>query len=157
VSQEVPESPHSAAIRRRMAQVRRGLDEDVQDIVDVARDMAEWRYFVKTFPWLCLGTAVVGGYLLVPRKRVSTQLRRVVREQQARNGAARDQVADSPPPNRTSEFSSFRGTALRFAGNLLMRTALTHAARQVDKLLAPSPLDPAGRSKSHERIHETTR
>src|SRR5688572_27063119 len=59
-------SPETEAIRQQMELVRCDLDEDVQGIVEGARDMGDWRYYVKTYPWLCLGGAVVAGYLIVP-------------------------------------------------------------------------------------------
>ena len=61
-------SPETQAIRQRMEEVRCDLDEDVQEIVEGARDMGEWRSYVRTYPWVCLGAALAVGYLIVPRR-----------------------------------------------------------------------------------------
>jgi hypothetical protein len=63
----VHEPAETQAILDRMEAVRCELDEDVQEIVEGARVMGKWRYYVRTYPWICLGAVVVGGYLLVPR------------------------------------------------------------------------------------------
>src|SRR5687767_11740821 len=52
-----------------MNEVRCDLDEDVQEIVEGARGMGKWRYYVRTYPWVCLGAALAAGYLIVPRRQ----------------------------------------------------------------------------------------
>jgi len=63
-------TPASSAdeIQRQMRQVRRELGEDVQEIVDNARIMADWRHYVRTYPWVCVGVALAAGYLIVPSR-----------------------------------------------------------------------------------------
>jgi hypothetical protein len=63
-------------IRQRMAQLRRDLTCDVQDvsrsvggIKRTAREMANPLYFIRRFPWASAGIAVAIGYLLVPKKK----------------------------------------------------------------------------------------
>ena len=56
------------AIRQEMARIRRHLNEDVEGIVDSARVMSDWRYYVRRYPWLCLGAAAALGYLIVPSR-----------------------------------------------------------------------------------------
>lgn len=58
----------AAEIRERMAQVRCDMGADVQQIVDSARTMTDWRYYVEQYPWLCLGAAAALGYLAVPNR-----------------------------------------------------------------------------------------
>src|SRR5215212_5967051 len=64
------DSPTTLAIRQRMDQVRCDLDEDVQGIVEGARDMGQWRHYLKSYPWLGAGLALAAGYLIVPRRAV---------------------------------------------------------------------------------------
>ena len=66
-------SPETEAIRQRMEEVRCDLDEDVQEIVEGARDMGDWRSYVRTYPWICLGAALAVGYLIVPGRTWGTQ------------------------------------------------------------------------------------
>lgn len=55
-------------IRSRMAEVRRELDEDVNGIVENARTLTSWRYYVRKYPWACMAGAAALGYLAVPRQ-----------------------------------------------------------------------------------------
>ena len=66
-------SHETKAIRQRMEEVRCDLDQDVQGIVEGARDMRDWRSYVRTYPWVCVGAALAVGYLLVPRRHVAMQ------------------------------------------------------------------------------------
>lgn len=51
-----------------MRDVRSELREDVQEIVENARVMTDWQYYVRSYPWLCLGAAAAVGYLIVPSR-----------------------------------------------------------------------------------------
>jgi hypothetical protein len=55
-------------IQSQMRQVRRELGEDVQEIVDNARIMADWKHYVRTYPWVCMGVALAAGYFVVPSR-----------------------------------------------------------------------------------------
>lgn len=68
MEQALSNSPATTAIRQRMKEVRQELDEDVQEIVEGARDLRDWRSYVRSYPWVCLGAAVAVGYLIVPRR-----------------------------------------------------------------------------------------
>src|SRR5688572_33312738 len=124
-----------------MADVRYDLDEDVQEIVEGARDMSQWRSYVRAYPWWCLGGALALGYLVVPR---------------------RAQVAASAVQNRASLVSPNRapatisplighagGMLLALVGNLAMRAVSTYAIQQADKLFAGQAAK-AGQSVDHE-------
>ena len=50
-----------------MQLVRCEIDEDVEDMVASARRMVDWKHYVRTYPWVCLGTAAVLGFLILPR------------------------------------------------------------------------------------------
>lgn len=56
------------AIRAQMAGVRDTLDENVHEIVENARNLTDWRYYVKAAPWGTVAAAVALGYFAVPRK-----------------------------------------------------------------------------------------
>jgi hypothetical protein len=55
-------------IQGKMREIRCEMRDDVQGLVDNARQMGDWRYYVRTYPWACLGVAVAAGYLIVPPK-----------------------------------------------------------------------------------------
>jgi hypothetical protein len=55
-------------IQGQMRQVRYEMGDDVQGIVENARLLADWQYYVRSYPWVCLGVAAALGYLVVPPK-----------------------------------------------------------------------------------------
>ncbi len=55
-------------IREEMARVRRELNLNYGEVVENARDMADWRYYVRRYPWASLGVAAALGYLAVPNR-----------------------------------------------------------------------------------------
>lgn len=56
-------------IRRKMARIRRELHEDVRGVVESAEEAADWRHYIRTYPWAAAGAAVLIGYLIVPGRR----------------------------------------------------------------------------------------
>ncbi len=56
-----------------MEEVRRDLDEDVQDTVEGVRELGDWRSYVKAYPWCFLGAAFATGYLMTRRLRLQSQ------------------------------------------------------------------------------------
>lgn len=64
----------AAAIQEKMRTVRREVGEDVEEIVESARTLTDWRHYVRRYPLVVVGTAAVIGYLVVPpRYRVTVQ------------------------------------------------------------------------------------
>jgi hypothetical protein len=55
-------------IQGQMRQIRVEMRDDVQGLVDNARKLGDWQYYVKTYPWACLAVAAAAGYLIVPSK-----------------------------------------------------------------------------------------
>ena len=56
-------------IRRHMAQIRHELHEDVQGVVRGAEATADWRRYIRNYPWAAVGIAFGVGFLIVPRKQ----------------------------------------------------------------------------------------
>jgi hypothetical protein len=59
-------------IARRMEDVRREVSDDVRGIVETAKTLSDWRYYVKNHPWACVGLAVGLGFVIAPRKRAKS-------------------------------------------------------------------------------------
>ena len=59
-------------IRRQMAQIRRELHEDVQGVVAGAEAVADWRRYIRLYPWAAVGAAACLGYLIAPRRHRQT-------------------------------------------------------------------------------------
>ena len=60
-------------IQAQMRQMRCELGEDVEGLVENASVMSDWRYYVRSYPWACLGVAAAAGFLLVPSRPVVLQ------------------------------------------------------------------------------------
>jgi len=123
------DSQETQAILRRMEEVRCDLDEGAQEIAESARDMGEWRHYVKTYPWVSVGAACVIGYAIIPRRRL--RYRKVNR--------TLDELVDHSrlltQAHPTSTIG-VRNSVLMFAGNLLWRNALSFATRQAIQYFA---------------------
>lgn len=123
------ESPETNAIRHRMEEVRCELAEDVQAIVEGARDMGEWRSYVKSYPWVCAGVALALGYWTVPRRAAGTQPDAQTLAELTKQ--SRLLAMSHLPPK-----GNMRGMLLAFAGNLALRGVLSFVGQQAGKLFA---------------------
>jgi hypothetical protein len=140
VANVIDESVETQAILERMADVRYDLDEDVQEIVEGAREMSQWRSYVRAYPWWCLGGALALGYLLVPRR---AQPAAPAAQYTTPVGQSRPATSISPLIGQAG------GMLLAFVGNLAMRAVSTYASQQADKLFA-SPAAKAEQDTNYE-------
>ena len=124
----IDETAKTQAILKRMADVRYDLDEDVQEMVEGARDMGEWRSYVRAYPWWCLGGALALGYLVVPHRNQAA----VPAAQNSAPVASQSRPATTISPLIGQTIGMF----LAIAGNLTMRAVITYASQQADKLFA---------------------
>jgi hypothetical protein len=60
-------------IRRLMQHVRQDMGQELKGIVLGARQLSDWRYYVKQHPWACLSAAFGLGFALMPGKRTPAQ------------------------------------------------------------------------------------
>jgi hypothetical protein len=135
VENVVRDSPETDAILQRMEEVRCDVDEDVQEIVEGARDMGKWRYYVRTYPWICLGAALAVGYLIVPRRAFALQSD--AQEPDALAKPSHFLVTPTSPPKGNA-----RGILLPFVGNLVMRGVAAYVGQQAGKLFASETIKP---------------
>jgi len=56
-------------ICRRMAELRRELTHDFQDVTRSAKAMASPSFYVRKFPWATLAIAAGVGYMFIPKKK----------------------------------------------------------------------------------------
>ena len=55
-------------IQHRMDDLRSQLDNDLEEVVDSAKEFTDWRTYVRRYPWACVGLAAAIGYLAVPSR-----------------------------------------------------------------------------------------
>lgn len=120
-------SSETEAIRQRMEDVRRDLDEDVQGIVEGARELGKWRTYVRNYPWVCLGTAMAIGYWLVPRRPRGLQPDAQMLGELAKQCSS---LAASPPK------STVRSIVGGIVGSLVMRGVTSFVEQQTHKFFA---------------------
>ena len=117
-------------LRRQMAQVRHELRDDVDGVVAQAKEMTEWRYYVREHPWVCVGVAAAVGFLVVPNKiRVVSPAADQLEQLAKRDRLAAD-PSDSQPPSK-----SWQSQAVTFGANMLMRAALAYAGKKLGEVI----------------------
>jgi hypothetical protein len=119
-------------IRRRMAQIRRELHEDVQEVVAGAEAVADWRRYIRMYPWAAVGTAAAVGYLIVPKRRRSVP-RDVARKADVE--AAIESVRE-PAPAEVKRRKSLIGAALGMLVPLALRAAQNYAMSYLEQWIA---------------------
>lgn len=55
-------------ISQRMEAVRSELGDDVEELVESARMLTDWRHYVRQFPWACMAGAAAIGFFVVPKR-----------------------------------------------------------------------------------------
>ena len=124
------ESPPSAdRLRQEMRTIRRDLGQEVEDLVEHAEQLMEWRYYVRRFPWASLGVAALLGYFVVPQRIVTLPpdertLSRIV-ERLPLNGKPSE-------PKKQSMF----GWLLSMGTGMALRAASAYLSQQVGKVMA---------------------
>jgi hypothetical protein len=134
VASKGQDSLERSAIRQRMEEVRSDLDQDVQEIVEGARDLRDWRTYVRSYPWACVSAALAVGYLIVPRRsRLSQPTAEMLAElaKQSRLAA----MADLPT-------KSNGGRVLAFVGSLALRGVASYVSQQAGKYFTPPVAKP---------------
>lgn len=146
------DAPHAGAeeIQRQMREARSELRDDVQEIVANARVMADWHYYVRTYPWLCVGAAAAAGFLLVPSRVTvvqpdSRELADLVRQHQV---AVKAELKPKPT-------AGILGSLINLAAGAALQGAMAVASHQLDQLFKgwkTASRNNAGDSK-HEESH----
>jgi hypothetical protein len=116
------------SIRAQMQQLRCEIDEDVEGMAVSARNKVDWRHYVRTYPWVCLGSAIALGFLIVPRRSTAIRADLASRTELARTG--RPAVAPGP--------AVLRGVVdglLTAAANIAVRKATACLVQSVGRLL----------------------
>jgi hypothetical protein len=87
--------PLDATVQARMKGIRCDIDQDMEDVSASARSMVDWRHYVRTYPWVCLGAAAALGFLIVPKRSTANSASVAVPTEPAKTGQP---VANSAMP-----------------------------------------------------------
>lgn len=120
-------------IQQRMKHVRRELGND---IVSSARDITNWRSFIRAKPWLCVAAAVAVGYALAPKGPPVVHLRNGDLESLLREGRA--QMETSSPPGSPGLVNRLGRAVFSNLSGLVMRGALAYLGQRLANSSIPS-------------------
>lgn len=122
------DSAVTRAIRERMDEVRRDLDEDVQEIVEGARDLGQWRTYLRNYPWVGAGLALAAGYLIVPHRAAGMR-------------SDCQPLAQLATPGLLAK-GSIGGKLLEFAADFALKGLSRYVAQQAGNMFANPPARP---------------
>jgi len=119
VSMSVDYARRSDKLRIRMSRLRSRLNGDVDDIIDQAQDMLDWKHYLKQYPIASVSVIAALSYFLVPRRKFETNNVQIDEEAIDRLLAARN-IAPPAPPKKT-----LFGDLLGIATQMAFRSAIT--------------------------------
>jgi hypothetical protein len=111
-----------------MQQIRCEIDQGMEDMVASAHRMVDWKHYVKTYPWVCLGTAAVLGFLVVPKRATAIPPDLAALAELARTG----HLVAEPAPAATRGWVD---TLLATVANIAVRKAVGLLGQRVASLL----------------------
>lgn len=117
-------------IRRRMAQIRHELHEDMQEVVSGAEGAIEWRRYVRRYPWVAVSLAAALGYLIVPKRR-----KVVVEAKQAVGELRKVAAVEAEKVQAKTRRKGWVRTALGLLTPLLVRAGQRYAINLAEGLL----------------------
>jgi hypothetical protein len=118
-----------------MAQIRRELHQDISEVVAGAEAVADWRRFVRAYPWVAVGIATAAGYMVVPRARRAVGP--IVLDESDKEAIhalveqARQATADGKPPVR----KSLIGAGIAMLAPMVWRLAQNYAMSYLEQWL----------------------
>ena len=123
-------------IRQQMAGVRKHLDHDVDEIIDGAGRMTDWRNYVASFPWAALGVVTALGFLVVPRKLEIVSPDAETLQKLARSNRL---VVEHKP--RSERKPGLVETAFQLTAHTLLRAGITYLGQQAGKYVGRQAAD----------------
>ena len=129
----------SEQICHRMAAIRRDMHDEVDGIVENAKELVDWKYYVRQWPWAAVASAAAVGYLMVPRKI------EVMRPDAATLAklAKDNRVVVESQPQTAAKSSSLVSTILSLAANTALRAGVAYAGQQLESAFGTAAAEPA--------------
>lgn len=120
--------PLDSTVRARMQEIRCEVDQDLEDVSTSARSMVDWTHYVKAYPWVCLGTAAVLGFLIVPKRSTANNADLAVKVEPAKTGHP---VTDSAPAAARGLVDGLVDSVV----SIVVREAIAYLGQSVGRLL----------------------
>lgn len=131
--------PTADDIRRQMQITRQRVRADVDEVVDSARQLADWRFYPRQFPWLTVGAAALAGFTMIPRR-----IEKVVPDAEALAELVREHKIVIDPGGKKAKKAGVMGALLATAGSALVRVGVAYATREFGRRFGAYPLEPIG-------------
>lgn len=128
-----PENLSPAEIQDRMREIRGKLPGEVAGIVESARQLTDWKHYVRTFPWGSLAAAAAAGYMAIPRK---LEVIRPSAEELLKLAKREKLIIE--PKHPAQEKPGLLESAMQLAGNTLLRAGLAYVGQQAGKVFGQS-------------------
>ena len=120
--------PLDESMQGRMQHLRCEIDDEMENMAASARDMVDWKHYVKTYPLICFGAAVALGFLIVPKRATALRPDLATLNELARNG----HLVVEPAP---AAMRGLGGALLAAVANIAVRQAAAYLGRTVGHLL----------------------
>ncbi len=108
-----------------MAELRCQLREDFDGTAAKAKELTDWKYYVKQAPWVAFGAAAVTAFALVPKPLQVT----TVDAEAAKELAKQNRVVVRSKPEAAAK-GGLGGFLLKTAMTMAMRTAIGVATQK---------------------------
>lgn len=134
----MPDSNETDRIRAEMAQIRCDLNDDVEGLVEHAREMTDWRHYVKTYPWASVAAAAALGYFAVPKKsQIISPDEKTLAALARKNQLV---VVDRPKAEKRRTLS---GSLFNLVASLAMRGIMAYVGQQAGKMMGQQAAEEA--------------
>jgi hypothetical protein len=135
-----PEEP-AEKICKRMAELRRELVHDMQDVSRSAKAMTSPSFYIRKFPWATLAVAAGVGYMLIPKKKQQAvhpdmaALAELLRKNHANVNSTASQAAEESP----GMVKTLAVMGLTWAAKAGMNYVIQQATTAAAKAMEPTP------------------
>jgi hypothetical protein len=113
-----------------MARIRYDLHDDVRGIVENAKVITDWKYYVRRYPWACMAGVAALGYLAVPKR-----LEIVRPDPETLAELARTNRLVVNPQAQPKPRGGTVGSMFGFLANTFVRAAMGYMGQQAGKIL----------------------
>lgn len=130
-------------LRLEMAMVRKDLGADIKGVAAQARELTDWRQYVKRAPWISVAVATAAGFMVVPRK---LNLETVDPNTIAKLAEQHRIVVENKP--KAAAKAGVGSSAFAVISAIVLRSAMGFASQKVSELLASKQSDGSGTAQS---------
>jgi hypothetical protein len=123
--------PLDDTVRARMHGIRCDIDQGLEDVSASAHSMVDWKHYVQSYPWVCLGAAAALGYLIVP-KRLTTRADLAAPTVPTQTGRP---VADAAPTAAPTVARGMFDALVGAVASIAVREAIAYLGQNAEKLL----------------------